>query len=141
MSALRKRWSRWFQRKHEAAQVTSEDPQKVAGTAEQALFKARGKGKLRKAWEDLQVLIRLARAWGRGEYREVSRTTIVLVVAALAYFISPIDAILDSIPLAGYLDDAAIIGWVVSEIKVELDAFRGWEQQPRLPPMRDQAQA
>ena len=33
----------------------------------------------------------------------------VLAAAALAYFVSPIDAIPDAIPVIGYLDDAAVV--------------------------------
>ena len=84
-------------------------------TANQAELKAwsRTVVRLRQAWSDVQVLVRLSRAFARGEYREVSRGTIGLILGALVYFVSPIDAILDHLPLAGYLDDAAILAWVV----------------------------
>lgn len=40
----------------------------------------------------------------------------VLAVFALLYFISPIDPIPDIIPIAGLLDDVAVVGWVVKTI-------------------------
>jgi uncharacterized membrane protein YkvA (DUF1232 family) len=128
---VRARWRRWFERKRRKAKQVSDNPEEAAQLAERADQKARRQGKLRQAWDDLQALIRLVRAWARGEYREVSRSTMVLVLAALAYFVSPIDAILDGLPLVGYLDDAAIIGWVVSEVRAELDAFRAWESRSK----------
>ena len=74
------------------------------------------------------------RAWARGEYRDVSRGTIALILGALVYFLTPIDAIFDHLPFAGYVDDAAILAWVVSEVKAELDAFKAWEAKRLLPP-------
>ena len=40
----------------------------------------------------------------------------VLVVAALAYFIVPVDSIPDFTPLVGYLDDAAVIAAVIKTL-------------------------
>jgi uncharacterized membrane protein YkvA (DUF1232 family) len=125
---LRASWRRWFRQKRRRAQRLSAHPEAAAMTADRALEKGqRRQGQLRKAWDDLQVFVRLVRAWARGEYRDVSKGTIVLVLGALVYFLSPIDAILDAIPLIGYLDDAAIIAWVMSEVRAELDAFRLFE--------------
>jgi uncharacterized membrane protein YkvA (DUF1232 family) len=58
----------------------------------------------------------------------VSSTTIVMTVAALVYFLSPLDAILDAVPVIGFIDDAAVLAWVISEIRAELEDFRLWEQ-------------
>jgi uncharacterized membrane protein YkvA (DUF1232 family) len=76
------------------------------------------------------------RAYARGDYRQVSKSTIILIAAALTYFVSPIDAIFDSLPLGGFLDDAAVLAWVVSEVRAEIEAFRLWEAMsvnPALP--------
>jgi uncharacterized membrane protein YkvA (DUF1232 family) len=42
-----------------------------------------------------------------------STADIILVVAALLYLISPIDAIPDFMPVAGWLDDVAVAGLVL----------------------------
>ncbi len=47
-----------------------------------------------------------------------------MIIFALAYFISPIDAVPDFIPVAGYLDDAAVVAGVVASIGSALDRFR-----------------
>lgn len=46
------------------------------------------------------------------------------VVAALMYFISPFDAIPDSVPVFGYMDDAILVAWVCQVLGDELDTFR-----------------
>src|SRR5688500_906214 len=76
-----------------------ETPKAAEGMADRAEKKVEEtvvrQGKLRRAWSDIQLLVRLVRAWARGEYRDVSRTTMALVIGALAYFLTPLDAIFD----------------------------------------------
>jgi uncharacterized membrane protein YkvA (DUF1232 family) len=132
--ALRGSWRRWFERKKRKAARLSEQPERALRLVGAAMAKRPPSyGKLRQTWADLQVLVRLVRAWARGEYRQVSRTTLVLVLGAIVYFVSPIDAILDTIPVLGYIDDAAVIAWVLSEVRAELESFRRWEAQAQLP--------
>ena len=49
------------------------------------------------------------------------------IIAALAYFISPIDAIPDVIPVLGYLDDALVVTWVMHQISDEVSKYRRWK--------------
>jgi|SRR4030095_2293441 len=46
-----------------------------------------------------------------------------VVVAALLYFIAPLDAIPDFAPLVGYLDDIGIIAWVVRYLGREISSY------------------
>ena len=54
---------------------------------------------------------------------DVPWTRKAIVVAALAYFISPIDAMPDFAPLVGYLDDFGVIVAVVKYMSDELKAY------------------
>jgi len=76
---------------------------------------------------DLPVLLRLAQAWARKEYRTIPWKSIVSVLAALLYFISPIDLIPDLIPIFGFIDDAAVVAYVLKSVKADLEAFQAWE--------------
>lgn len=78
--------------------------------------------------EDLSLLQALCVAWWRGEYRAISPNALVAVVAGLLYFLSPLDAIPDWIPGLGFVDDLAVLGWVMRKWSAELDAFRAWKQ-------------
>jgi uncharacterized membrane protein YkvA (DUF1232 family) len=84
-------------------------------------------GALNGLWESLMALLRLIRAYAKGEYREVPWQSLVLIVAAILYFLTPIDVIPDFIVGVGYLDDAAVIAWVVNTVKSVLDDFLRWE--------------
>ena len=73
--------------------------------------------------EDLKTLFEMLRAVARGSYR-LRKETLILVAGAVLYFVIPIDVIPDFIPVAGFLDDAAVIAWVVKTCKTEIDLFR-----------------
>jgi uncharacterized membrane protein YkvA (DUF1232 family) len=75
---------------------------------------------------DLGLLQALCVAWWKGEYRAVSRPALVAAVAGLLYFLSPMDAIPDWIPGLGFIDDLAVLGWVMRKWSGELQAFRTW---------------
>ncbi|HAW24901.1 MAG TPA: hypothetical protein DCX38_16380, partial [Pseudomonas sp.] len=52
-------------------------------------------------------------------------------VAGLLYFLSPMDAIPDWIPGLGFVDDLAVLGWIIRKWSGELQAFRTWrDSQP-----------
>ncbi|HEY0706716.1 MAG TPA: DUF1232 domain-containing protein [Polyangia bacterium] len=118
---------RWLARKPHSGERLAASPLAALRTLERAMAKAGRIGGFRGVLGDLLSLGRLVKAWVRRDYRQVSRGTIVLSLAALAYFLAPIDAILDAIPFAGFVDDAAVLAWVLREIRQELAAFRLWE--------------
>jgi len=51
---------------------------------------------------------------------------LIAVVAGLLYFVAPLDAIPDWIPGFGFIDDLAVLGWVMRKWSGELEAFRAW---------------
>ena len=130
-TAKKVHWRGWFEKKRRRAERMFEAPEVALNTADRAMAKAHRVGKLGQSLTEIFTLGRLARAWARGEYRDISRGTIVMVLGALVYFLSPIDAILDGIPVLGMIDDAMVLAWVVSEIRAELGDFRAWEQSSR----------
>ncbi|WP_061241718.1 YkvA family protein [Ectopseudomonas composti] len=82
--------------------------------------------------EDLQLLRALSLAWFKGEYRQISSQALLMVVAALLYFITPFDAIPDWLVGVGFVDDLAVLAWVMRTWRGELEAFKAWrdEQSP-----------
>jgi uncharacterized membrane protein YkvA (DUF1232 family) len=80
------------------------------------------------AKEHLSVLIRLAKAYADGRYREISLNGIVGTIAALIYFVSPLDFVPDFL-LFGLVDDVAILLWVYNNYRKEIDNFLEWEDR------------
>ena len=74
------------------------------------------------------LLISLLKSYAKKEYREVPVGTILTVVAALIYFLSPIDLIPDFIPGVGLIDDLAIISFCIYGIKNDLDDYKKWKE-------------
>ena len=79
--------------------------------------------------DDVRLLQALCMAYWRGEYRAISGKSMLTVVAGLAYFVSPLDAIPDWILGVGMLDDIAVLTWVMKTLGDELAAFRTWRSQ------------
>lgn len=75
---------------------------------------------------DLGLLQNLCMAWWRGEYRAISGQALLAVVAALLYFVTPLDALPDWLPVAGFIDDLAVLAWVIRSWRAELAAFQAW---------------
>lgn len=79
----------------------------------------------------LGTLIRVTRAYAKNEYRDISKRNIALSVAAIIYFISPIDIIPDFLA-AGLIDDIALLVWVYKNMQTEIDAFLEWEDSQKI---------
>jgi uncharacterized membrane protein YkvA (DUF1232 family) len=84
-------------------------------------------GKIKAAVNDLQTLIRMIKAYISGEYKDIPWTTAVSILGAIIYFVSPIDLIPDVIPVFGYIDDAAVVAFVIEACKSDIVGFRVWE--------------
>jgi uncharacterized membrane protein YkvA (DUF1232 family) len=78
---------------------------------------------------DLQTLVFLLRDWSKGAYPNVPPKTILLVVAALLYFLSPVDTIPDFLGAMGFTDDAAVVLFVLGTIKDEINLYRDWRSK------------
>lgn len=72
------------------------------------------------------VLISLVRSYMKKEYTDLPKGTIIAIVSALMYFVSPVDIIPDSIPLIGYMDDAAIIATCWELVEKDVEAYQAW---------------
>jgi uncharacterized membrane protein YkvA (DUF1232 family) len=72
-------------------------------------------------------MLRLIRAFRSGKYKRLSWESLISVIVAIAYFVSPLDLIPDFLPGIGYLDDAMIVRFVYCSVKAEFDRFMEWE--------------
>ena len=106
------------------------DKKKAQRLIQDALNKAyQHRHQVLKVWSELMALVRLVRAWSRGEYKRLPGKTILMAVAAIIYFLDPLDLIPDFIPGIGYLDDATVIAFVFAAIRKDLLEFLDWERQ------------
>lgn len=84
-----------------------------------------------KVREDFGVMLRLSKSWAKREYRHIPWKSLLYAVAAIIYFVNPIDLIPDAIPGIGFIDDVAVIGAVVNAIRGDLEQFLHWEEDAK----------
>jgi len=80
---------------------------------------------------DIPLLVRMARAWLSGRYRQMGYKNMIIIVAGLLYFLSPLDLIPDFLGAFGFIDDIAILGVILSRLQKEIEEFRKWESVQR----------
>lgn len=81
---------------------------------------------------NLQTLVRMTRAYAQGRYKVVPWATVVKIVAALVYFVSPLDFVPDLLPVLGFSDDIAVVLWVLSSCGADIRRFEEWEAANRM---------
>jgi uncharacterized membrane protein YkvA (DUF1232 family) len=111
------------------------DPDKSRHLLDEAMKKAKSKeklsGPLAELWENLKAVFRLLQAYFGKQYTTIPWGSVVLIVGAVIYFVSPIDLMPDWIPLSGFIDDAAVLMFVIGQIRSDLDRFLQWEKEKK----------
>lgn len=78
--------------------------------------------------DDVKLVMSLIKDHSKGRYRDLSKGSIVLVIISLIYLINPMDLIPDFI-IGGFIDDAAVIAYILKKISVEVEAYKKWKGQ------------
>ncbi len=81
---------------------------------------------------DIVTLSRIVKAYATSEYREIQLKSLLIILASLIYFLSPIDFIPDFIPILGLTDDLALLSYVLKTIADEIERFEIWEFNKKL---------
>jgi uncharacterized membrane protein YkvA (DUF1232 family) len=84
--------------------------------------------RLHTAKDKFSTLGRLVKAYTLGQYRGIPWKTFIIILAALIYFISPIDLLPDLLPITGLTDDFGVLLYVYNSVSGEIDKFLSWEK-------------
>ena len=111
------------------AKAHANNPERLRALFEEAARKAAAvpKEPFEDSWPYLQAMLRLTRAYFRGEYRNVSQEGLLWIITALNYFVDPFDLIPDEVPFLGFVDDATVMQFAVARTRGPLDDFMTWE--------------
>ncbi len=75
----------------------------------------------------VSTLMRMLKAFYRGDYRKIPSNAILRILGGLVYFVWVLDVIPDFIPILGFADDVAVIIWVYNGLVQEIEDFERWE--------------
>ena len=78
-------------------------------------------------FSDVPTLCLMLGDYVTGKYREIPVATMVCIVVALIYFLSPIDIIPDILPVIGLSDDAAVIGFAALAAHNDIASYKEWK--------------
>lgn len=124
------RQSKSYGRSRSKAAHYLKDRDKLTGLLDEATLKAHGKkGRLKDVWASLMSFFRLVRAYANGTYRQISLPSLLMIVASIIYFVSPIDLIPDFIIGLGFIDDATLLAWTIKTCASDVAAFMEWERK------------
>jgi uncharacterized membrane protein YkvA (DUF1232 family) len=130
--------ARFFRLYQQRARRLVRDPAALDELAQHARSKASGSpnSRIRELGDRIKLLGRLVRAYANGSYREITVGNVVLIVAAILYFVTPIDLIPDAVPGAGLVDDATVLAFVLAKLEIELERFSAWEKAQAIDAVR-----
>jgi len=73
-------------------------------------------------WQHRSTLFNMFREMFRGTYK-ASMMTVIALIAGGIYILSPIDLIPDFIPIVGWIDDGAILYFLLKRLMFELSRY------------------
>ncbi len=116
-------------KREKKAEVYLHDPKKMQRLIKEAAEKmSAAKGPLDGVLGEMATMLSLMRDWVNGSYRAIPVGSIVMIVATILYFVSPLDFIPDFIPFAGFSDDAVIVAFAWKQIKSDLKKYELWKE-------------
>lgn len=77
--------------------------------------------------EKVHLLFSMFKDWIKGEYTDIPKSALAAIILGLLYFASPIDFIPDFLVGLGFIDDAAVIVFVVKQISKDLKKYKKWK--------------
>ena len=106
--------------------VSAEDakPEKVAQAKVETLNKVKNVSVLAGLFDNIRTAYDLVSDSVTGKYKGLSKGTLMLLAGGLAYLALPIDLVPDFIPVAGWMDDAAVLGWIFTRCADEFKKYK-----------------
>ena len=104
------------------------DSGKIEKKLEEAWSKAKSLDpRLKELMDNIETFVEIIKAYINGTYRDIDQKTIIFLIAGILYFINPLDIIPDFLPLIGFTDDAAVLVFILSKVKGEIDRYKQWK--------------
>lgn len=106
------------------------DSERMKDLLSSASVKVKDNNQLSGMIEDIGLALNLTRDFLRKAYRDISKGSVAAIVAGIIYLVNPMDIIPDFF-MAGFLDDAAVLGYILTRMRDELDKYKIWKDANR----------
>lgn len=106
------------------------DSERMKDLLSSASVKVKDNNQLSGMIEDIGLALNLTRDFSRKAYRDISKGSVAAIVAGIIYLVNPMDIIPDFF-MAGFLDDAAVLGYILTRMRDELDKYKIWKDANR----------
>ena len=78
--------------------------------------------------DNFMLLLEMFSQTIKGTYK-MSKTDSAIIIGAIVYVISPIDAIPDIIPFLGWVDDIGVVAFAMSKLSDEIIKFKAFQNK------------
>ena len=103
-----------------------EDNERLKGLLNSTMKMIEENQQLKDVIQDITTMVQLIKDWIKGDYKDLSKNSIILIITALLYLVIPLDLIPDFLPM-GFIDDIAVIAFVLNKISGEVDKYKIWK--------------
>lgn len=111
------------------SEFSNVDPEKIVVNSDAIMRKISIVSEFGKLLANIKNMINMIKAYCKKQYTNIPKKTLVSVCFALFYVASPVDAIPDSIPVIGYVDDVSVVEFVIKSANKDIEGFVEWESQ------------
>ncbi len=111
------------------AESTIDDKEKLSDLLKKLKQKMKSLPMLGSVLANVPTMFKLLNSYLKGDYTEIPRKQLVIIVSAVSYLVSPIDLVPDFIPVVGLMDDMAIISICIKAVRSELEKYLAWREQ------------
>lgn len=112
---------------HDKATETLNDENKVMELIKNVIDSLDNIPIVGKFFSDVPVMCLLVYDYISGTYKKIPFGSVLTIVIALIYFVSPIDFIPDIIPGIGKFDDAIVISVAIGTVHNDIADYREWK--------------
>lgn len=78
---------------------------------------------------NVPIMASLVKSYVKKEYTDIPLGSLLAILAALIYFVSPIDLIPDNLPIVGYIDDAAVVAACWALVDTDVEEYKIWREE------------
>ena len=81
----------------------------------------------KKISRELRLALGRIMDYSKGNYRDVKKKDIILIVAGFLYLLNPADIIPDFVLFFGFFDDLSVLTYIVKKLDKELEKYDVWK--------------